>query len=94
MGLVHDVLEAEGKQAALKADIARKVVEAAADYMADEEAGIGFLYSGWCQAALPHRRLPDETSWPNFDSGFGKAVSGQQLMRPRLVFSITRDDLR
>ena len=31
---------------------------------------------------------------PNFDSGFGKAVSGQQLMRPRLVFSITRDDLR
>ena len=63
MGLVHDVLEAEGKQAALKADIARKVVEAAADYMADEEAGIGFLYSGWCQAALPHRRLPDETSW-------------------------------
>src|SRR3712207_9345765 len=35
-----------------------------------------------------------EVAWPNFDSGFGKAVSGQQLMRPRLVFSITRDDLR
>jgi hypothetical protein len=31
---------------------------------------------------------------PNFDSGFEKAVSGQQLMRPRLAFSITDDGLR
>jgi hypothetical protein len=31
---------------------------------------------------------------PNFDSGFGKAVSDQQLMRPRLAFSITGDELR
>jgi Plasmid encoded RepA protein len=63
MGQVHDILEAEGKQAALRADIARQVVEAASLYMGDEEGGIGFLYSGWCQAALPHKRLPDDTSW-------------------------------
>ena len=25
--------------------------------MADEEAGIGYLFSGWCQAGLPHKRL-------------------------------------
>jgi hypothetical protein len=31
--------------------------------MADEDNGIGFLYSGWCQAALPHRRLPDDKEW-------------------------------
>jgi hypothetical protein len=31
--------------------------------MADEESGIGFLYSGWCQTALPHRRLPDADGW-------------------------------
>src|SRR3712207_4312030 len=31
---------------------------------------------------------------PNFDSGFGKAVSDQQLMRPRLAFSVTGDELR
>jgi hypothetical protein len=31
--------------------------------MADEDNGIGFLYSGWCQAAMPHRRLPDDKEW-------------------------------
>ena len=41
----------------------RVVVEAASAYMSDEENGIGFLYSGWCQAALPHRRLPDDKGW-------------------------------
>jgi Plasmid encoded RepA protein len=63
MGQVHDILEARGKAAALKADFARQVVEAAAAYMADEDSGIGFLYSGWCQAALPHKRLPDDEGW-------------------------------
>src|SRR5277367_4050855 len=32
-------------------------------WLADEDNGIGFLYSGWCQAALPHRRLPDDHVW-------------------------------
>jgi Plasmid encoded RepA protein len=41
----------------------RREVEAAAAYLGDEENGIGFLYSGWCQAALPHRRLPDDEVW-------------------------------
>jgi hypothetical protein len=63
MGTVHRLIEAGGKQAALQAEVDRAVVEAAAQYMADEDAGIGFLYSGWCQAALPHRRLPDGQSW-------------------------------
>jgi hypothetical protein len=31
--------------------------------MSDEEAGVGFLYSGWCQAALPHKKLADEAVW-------------------------------
>jgi hypothetical protein len=63
MGQVHDLLAARGKKAALEADLTRAEVEAAAAYMADEESGIGFLYSGWCQAALPHKRLPDEEGW-------------------------------
>lgn len=63
MGTVHDIIEARGKQGALQADLDRSVVEAAAQYMADEAGGLGFLYSGWCQAALPHRRLPDGESW-------------------------------
>ena len=63
MGMVHDIIEVSGKQAALDARVDRPVVEAAAQYMADEEGGIGFLYSGWCQAALPHKRLPDGQTW-------------------------------
>jgi hypothetical protein len=47
----------------LALDIERNVVEAAATYMADEETGVGFLYSGWTQAALPHRRPADDAVW-------------------------------
>lgn len=63
MGTVHDILEAKGKQQALLIGLDRREIEAAAAYMSDEESGVGFLYSGWCQAALPHRRLPDAQGW-------------------------------
>jgi hypothetical protein len=63
MGTLHDIIEAKGKQAALVAEVDRRAVEAAANYMADEDNGIGFLYSGLCQAALPHKKLADTTSW-------------------------------
>jgi hypothetical protein len=63
MGAVHDLIESQGKQAALRTDIDRREVEAAAAYLADEDSGIGFLYSGWCQAGLPHRRLPNDQVW-------------------------------
>src|SRR5690242_13373308 len=63
MGTVHDIVEAHGRQAALGFDLDRVVVEAAASYMSDEDSSIGFLYSGWCQAALPHKRLPDDKGW-------------------------------
>ena len=41
----------------------RNVLEAAYTFMTDEEQRTGFLYSGWCQTALPHRRLPDDEVW-------------------------------
>lgn len=63
MGKLHDILDEKGKQGALLADFDRMAVEAATHYLTDEESGIGFLYSGWCQAALPHRRLPNEQGW-------------------------------
>ena len=63
MGTVHDLIERQGKQAALLAEADRQAVEAAASYLADEDTGIGFLYSGWCQAALPHKRLADDEEW-------------------------------
>jgi hypothetical protein len=63
MGIVHQLIEEHGRQGALLFDVDRKVLETAADYMADEEGGVGFIYSGFAQAALPHRRLPDDAVW-------------------------------
>lgn len=63
MGTVHQLLLDLGKNAALKTDINRRVVEAAASYLASEDSDIGFLYSGWAQAALPHKRLEDDALW-------------------------------
>ena len=63
MGEVHDLLERHGKQGTLRFDIDRRVVEAAADYLSDEDGGLGFIYSGWAQAALPHKRLADDAPW-------------------------------
>lgn len=66
MAAVHKLIEDLGRQGALKAaesDADRRAIEVAIAYMQDEDAGIGFLYSGWCQAALPHKRLADDAVW-------------------------------
>ena len=63
MGTVHDLLEAKGKQAALEAGYDRAAVEAAALYLSDEDSGLGFIFSGWTQCALPHRRLKNDQPW-------------------------------
>jgi hypothetical protein len=66
VGTVHKLIETLGRHRALQAaetDADRRAIEAALAYMSDEESGIGFLYSGWCQAALPHKRLSDEQVW-------------------------------
>ena len=47
----------------MQLDLDRREVEAAAAYMADEESGVGYLFSGWCQAGLPHKRLEDTAGW-------------------------------
>lgn len=63
MADVHKLLLAHGKNAALKMDVDRAVIEAAAGYLSSEDTDIGYLFSGWAQAALPHRRLPDDAAW-------------------------------
>jgi hypothetical protein len=63
MGEVHDVLMARGRTGALQAGIDRAVVEAAALYASDEDAGLGFVFSGWAQCALPHRKLAADARW-------------------------------
>jgi hypothetical protein len=110
MGTVHDIIERHGRQAALLAVTDRREVEAAAAYMADEDAGIGFLYSGWCQAALPHKRLPDDEVWQirsdyvnmlvapghkSSDSGPAKVVGVPYGSRARLImFYVQSEALR
>ena len=64
MGTVHKLLEEQGKQGVLSlGGFDRSEVEAASAYMADEDTALGYLYSGWCQAALPHKKLPDDAPW-------------------------------
>jgi hypothetical protein len=63
MATVHDILEARGKAAALEAGLNRNIVEAAALYMGDEDGAFSFVYSGWAQCALPHRKLADDAAW-------------------------------
>jgi Plasmid encoded RepA protein len=63
MGTVHQLLLEFGREQALKADIDRAVVDTAAAYLASEDTDIGYLYSGWAQAALPHKRLADDALW-------------------------------
>jgi hypothetical protein len=64
MGSVHTLVADKGRQGALELNaFERDVVEAAAAYLGDEDTAIGYLYSGWCQAALPHRRLADTEGW-------------------------------
>ena len=68
MGRIHERIEQHGRQGALALPeldqpAYRQAFEAAAAFMTDEEQRTGFLFSGWCQTALPHRRLPDDQVW-------------------------------
>src|SRR5664279_657216 len=63
MAEVHRLLAEHGREKTLALDIDRRVVEAAAGYLGSEESEVGYLYSGWAQSALPHKRLPDDASW-------------------------------
>jgi hypothetical protein len=63
MAEVHRLLEKHGKAGVLQLDLDRRIVDAAATYMANEECEVGFLYSGWAQSALPHKKLPNDEVW-------------------------------
>lgn len=63
MAAIHDLIEEGGKQRAILAGLDRSVVEVAANYLSDEDAGLGFAYSGWAQCALPHKRLAADAHW-------------------------------
>lgn len=80
MADIDNIIEARDKKSALDEGHERRQVEAAQRYMVKEDAVIGFLCSGWCQAALPHRALPAPSS--------GSQISGE-LEYPTRVPGIT-----
>lgn len=66
MAKVHNTIRELGRQGALlfaETAIERKALEAASEYLSNEESPIGYLFSGWCQTALPHKRLDDNEIW-------------------------------
>lgn len=63
MGEIHKLLTEHGKAKVVQMDLDRRVIDAATHYMGIEDSEIGFLYSGWAQSALPHKKLADEASW-------------------------------
>ena len=63
MGTIHRLITAHGHQGALQLDLDRRVVDAAVAYMASEDSSSAYLFSGWAQAALPHKRLADDAAW-------------------------------
>ena len=62
MGEVHKLIELHGAEVVRRMDFPRAVVDAAAGYMSAEERDL-FLFTGWAQAALPHRKLADDAHW-------------------------------
>jgi len=66
MGTVHQLIEVYGKTGAAQqaaSEEERRAIEAAAQYMADEDSAVACIFSGWAQAALPHRRLANDAVW-------------------------------
>jgi Plasmid encoded RepA protein len=62
--MVHDLLDTKGRQVTrdlIEGRRGPRIVEAAANWSADEDLGTGYIYSGWCQTALPHRRPSDNS---------------------------------
>lgn len=64
MSAIHARIEELGRQGALALpEFDRATIEAAHAFMSAEEQKTSFLFSGWCQTALPHRRLKDDEVW-------------------------------
>ena len=66
MGALHTRIEELGRQGALQligSPQERKALEAAVMFMSAEDPRTSFLFSGWCQTALPHKKLLDDTVW-------------------------------
>jgi hypothetical protein len=65
MGEVHRLILAHGREKArdMVPVSQRRLVDVAAEVMAEDAQSLGITYSGWCLTALPHKRLPNDQVW-------------------------------
>ena len=84
MGTVHRLVIEHGREAAMKkVDPAeRHLVRIAADILAEDDDAIGVTYSGFCQASLPHKKLPAEKEWIRRSERLTLMIEPGRLIRP------------
>ena len=84
MGTVHWLVIEHGREAAMKrVDPAeRHLVRIAADILAEDDDAIGVTYSGFCQASLPHKKLPAEKEWIRRSERLTLMIEPGRLIRP------------
>jgi hypothetical protein len=84
VGTLHNLVLDLGREEALRRVDAdeRYLVRIAADVLTDETNEIGVTYSGFCQAALPHKRLPAPEAWVRRSDQITLMVEPGRLLRP------------
>ena len=83
MGQIHDLVTRHGRLEAKKlvpADDAR-LVDLAAEVLGDENVTMGFTYSGFCMASLPHRALDTDKEWIRKSDDFSLIIEPGKLFR-------------
>ncbi len=84
MGTLHELVLNVGREEALRrVDVDdRHLVKIAADVLTEEANDIGVTYSGFCQAALPHKRLPVDEPWVRQNERITLMVEPGRILRP------------
>jgi Plasmid encoded RepA protein len=84
MGTLHKLVLDVGREEALRRVHAgdRYLVRIAADVLTDEANEISVTYSGFCQAALPHKRLAPDAPWIRRSEQITLMIEPGRLLRP------------
>lgn len=82
MGEVHRLLREEGHEAALRSDFDQRVIGGSGSLPRQRGREVGFLYSGWAQAALPHKHLSGWRLWRTRGRATGHPEAGHGTRSP------------
>jgi hypothetical protein len=65
MNHIHQLITLHGRTTARHMVPAedQRLVDIAAEFMANESTALGITYAGFCLTSLPHKALPDEQHW-------------------------------